>query len=116
MLDDLYSPGIEENLLKALDAFDVVQAEIPDGVRLYVEWEDGGLLKMDCSPTNVHFLTLNVTPKSGRYTQLCNTLPSLFKAYGVDTFTASPLDEHSSAVLKRRGSWQEINSGLIWIL
>lgn len=115
-LDDLYGTGAQAELLAALDAESTEVVETPEGVKVYVTWPDEGSMKIVCSADNVHYASLHVPPRSGRYTTLCERLPGLFKARGVKTFTASAGDEASADVLRRRGAWTGPNSALVWRL
>lgn len=82
-------------------------------VRVNVTWEvDGGaataVMKIDCTPTNVHFLTLRsgVDHPTGIYTALCAALPDFFRNRGVEYFTAQPGGANSEGVLRQRGGWE----------
>lgn len=113
MFDDLYGEGALEEFKHACAGFPQIrEAEIDNGVRLYVHWQGGSDMKIDCTSENVHFLWLNST-RERLYTDLCDSLPELFKAWGVETFTAHPSNEAVEKVLRKRGNW---NDEMIWVL
>jgi hypothetical protein len=115
-LDALYGEGTTTDFHAALPGKPKAeQVEAGGGVRVNVTWQDSSLLKIHCTPTRVHFLTLR-SEREGLYTDLCKTLPSLFKARGVQEFTCSPADPESGAVLRKRGAWQTSPRGLRWEL
>lgn len=113
-LDSLYGKGASSAFQKATGG-SVTEVSIKDGVRVYVGWDDGSVLKIDCFPRYVHYLTLK-SYRKGLYTDLCGTLPDLFKQRGVESFTASPADVESDAILRRRGNWQDAERGIRWVL
>ena len=99
---------------KALPGKPVVEHE---GGRFNVRWDDGSVLKIEVSDTNVHYLTL-VSEREGLYSDLFDSLPAYFKKQGIQTFTASPRDEASEKVLRTRGEWRKVRnkSKLVWKL
>ena len=113
-LDRLYGDGASEGFANALpgDPTEVLEIEVEGGhVRVNVVWEDA-TMKIECSETQVHYLALH--SPGGLYTKLCDALPGFFKDLGVQTFTASPGDADSDAVLRRRGDWHSAKPGLVW--
>lgn len=110
-LDELYSKGTA-SALKKLVGGQQEQAAIEDGVRVYFEWADGSVMKIDAFADRVHFLTLH-SQREGLYSDLCDTLPEFFKDRGVKTFTASARDGESEAILRKRGEW---NEEMVWEL
>lgn len=113
-LDSLYGKGTSSAFIGATGAA-IDQAPIEGGVRVYCAWNDGSVMKIDCSPDRVHFLTLN-SKRKGLYSDLCESLPELFKDRGVEAFTASAADEESEAILRKRGEWERAERGLRWEL
>jgi len=112
-LDELYGEGFASAFALAVEG-DVTEYPIPEGVRVYVAWS-GGSMKIDCTPLNVHYLSLQ-SDRTQRYSDLCGALPALFKSVGVLTFTAAPKDGAAKAVLKRRGSWNDDGSRIVWAI
>ena len=115
-LDEVYGEGASKALRAALpNKPKVVEATAPNGsVRVNVTWPRS-TMKIDCTPERVHFAHL----QSGRknlYTELCESLPPLFKERGVVEFTASPADSEAAEVLMKRGEWRRGPMGLIWEL
>lgn len=113
-LDSLYGKGASSAFIGATGA-STIGAHIEGGVRVYCEWQDGSVMKIDCWPERVHFLTLR-SERDGLYSDLCDTLPDLFKGWGVKTFTASAGSEESDAILRKRGDWQDAERGIRWEL
>jgi hypothetical protein len=89
---------------------DIAEAPNGDLVRVVVTWPAGASMKIDCSPTNVHFLTLRSGSDhpTGLYTALCNALPDFFRDRGVQTFTAAPRDPEAEGLLRTRGFWDAV--------
>lgn len=115
-LDSLYGKGTSKAFSEACGA-SAVEVETDLGVRVNVEWKDGSLLKVECRPDEVNFLTLR-SEREGLYSDLCDTLPELFKKRGVETFTARPATPESEAILRKRGDWHQHpkRAGLRWII
>lgn len=113
-LDSLYGKGTSSAFIGATGA-SIEQAHIEGGVRVYCSWGDGSVMKIDCSPDRVHFLTL-ASEREGLYSDLCATLPDLFRERGVEAFTASAADSESEAILRKRGEWEQAERGLRWEL
>lgn len=105
-LDSLYGKGTSSAFIGATRAA-IEQAPIEDGVRVYVRWEDGSVMKIDCWRERVHFLSLT-SERKGLYSDLCDTLPDLFKERGVEVFTAASANEEADAILRKRGGWNEL--------
>jgi hypothetical protein len=115
-LDALYGEGTTTDFHAALPGKPKAeQVEAGGGVRVNVTWQDSSLLKIHCTPESVHFLTLR-SEREGLYTDLCESLPALFKARGVRELTCSPAGAESGAILTRRGAWQTSPRGLRWEL
>ena len=115
-LEQVYGEGVSEALRAALpDKPKVTETPTPNGsVRVTVRWPRSEM-KIDCTPERVHFAHL----RSGRknlYTELCESLPALFRERGVVEFTASPADAETAEVLMKRGEWRRGPVGLIWEL
>lgn len=113
-LDTLYGKRTTPELKKASGAT-LTEAEIPDGVRVYCEWDDGSTMKIDCYADRVHFLSLT-SERKGLYSDLCDTLPKLFKSRGVERFTMSPANEQAEKVLAKRGAWGRGERGMEWVI
>lgn len=113
-LDNLYGTGTSKAFASACSA-PTVEVETDLGVRVNVEWEDGSVLKIECSPDEVNFLTLR-SQREGLYSDLCDTLPELFKDRGVKSFRASPSGPESESILRKRGAWGDDPKGLRWVL
>ena len=113
-LDNLYGEGTSGAFSEACAA-PAVEVETDLGVRVNVEWKDGSLLKVECSPDEVNFLTLR-SEREGLYSDLCDTLPELFKDRGVKSFRASPSSTESEFILRKRGRWETDPKGLRWVL
>lgn len=112
-LDTLYSKGTSKAFKKACGT-SAVEVETDLGVRVNVEWKDGSVLKIECSPDEVNFLTLR-SEREGLYSDLCDTLPELFKERGVRSFRARAT-EGSKGIVLRRGEWRDDPKGLRWVL
>lgn len=104
-LDKLYGRGTAKGL-RALVGGKIEEAATDDGVRVYFQWGDGSVMKVDAYQDRVHFLTLR-SEGGGLYSELCEKLPAFFKARGVKRFTASPRDKEAEAILRKRGEWDE---------
>ncbi len=106
-LDSLYGKGASSAFRKATGgSIDEVTLDAVGGVRVYVDWDDGSVLKIDCYPERVHFLSLT-SKRKGLYSELCDTLPDLFRDRGVKVFTAYPANDEAEAVLRKRGEWDD---------
>jgi hypothetical protein len=113
-LDSLYGKGASSAFIEATGA-STTGAYIEGGVRVYCDWPDGSTMKIDCWPDRVHYLSLT-SEREGLYTDLCDTLPELFKGWGVKTFTASAGNDEADAILRKRGEWQDAERGIRWEL
>lgn len=114
-LAELYRRGTAKAIADATGA-DLTEAPIEGGVRVYLTWENGSTMKIDAYPERVHFLTLSSKRRS-LYSDLCRTLPDLFRDRGVERFTASPATPESDAILRKRGEWHDApDRGIEWTL
>lgn len=97
-LDSLYGKGTAAAFIKAIGAT-VEQAEVPDGVRLYVEWEDGSTMRVDCFAEQWHFLSL----ASNRKGLAKHVVKSLSAITPVKRWTAGAANPDAEAVLLKVG-------------
>lgn len=116
-LNEIYGEGMSAALRKALPgklrSYDEVR--VGEYARVNVTWPNGSVLKIDCWADRVHFAHLDSRRKR-LYTDLCDSLPPLFKERGVERFTAAPANEDAAQVLLKRGEWRLGPRGLIWEL
>lgn len=116
-LDELYGRGASKALAAALpDKAKVAEVAAEGMVRVYVTWPRSQM-KMDCWRERVHFAHL-ASGRKGLYSDLCESLPPLFRDLGVKAFTASA-GGASAEVLRKRGEWREGDpgeAGLVWQL
>lgn len=75
--------GLTQELTDALGA-KVTEAQ----GRYAVEWADGGFVALDVTGDTVHFHHLQAG-QPGTLTRMVATLPALFRAHGIKTFTTS---------------------------
>lgn len=114
-LDTLYTRGTSKAFKEACQGA-TVETEIDGGVRVYVDWDDGSSMKIDCTPIEVNFQHLN-SNREGLYSHLCDVLPDLFKSRGVREFRATAANEESDAILRKRGEWNDgPKNSIRWIL
>lgn len=122
-LDALYGNGTSAAFASAVTVAGWPAPEIEEialeggNVRVNIAW-GAAEMKFECSPDNVHFLSLlsGKTLPAGLYTALAIPIPPFFKARGVRTFSCSPRDAASTTVLKKRGAWRDEPRGLRWEL
>lgn len=113
---DVFQAAVEEVGATSVEAFDCENTN----VRVNTYWPSGPngeprQMKIECSPLNVHFGTLNVVSEQGIYTGLCDRLPHLMKTRGVLTFTCTPRNAESAAILFTRGEWVDQGPGKPWV-
>jgi hypothetical protein len=109
-LDALYGAGSSAAFREACGG-ETSEVPIDGGVRVYVDWEDGSTMKIDCRPDEVHFLTL-VSKRKGLYTRLVESLSEVFRGI---RWIAYPTDEEAEAILRKRGGWERVGSRLEWV-
>jgi hypothetical protein len=117
-LDDLYGAGASAAFALAVtfappfDAPVIEEVALAEGnVRANVTWGDASA-KIECSPDDANWLTLQSgsDDAAGLYTAICDHTPAFFKSRGVVTYTCSPTDDQSEAVLRSRGAWGDLDS------
>lgn len=115
-LDEMYGEGMAKAFRTALPdkTKSVNEVQVGDYVRVNVKWARSEM-KIDCWPERVHYLHLQ-SGRKGLYSDLCESLPPLFKERGVVTFTASPASTEAAGVLLKRGDWRLGPRGLVWEL
>lgn len=114
-INEIYGAGSALALVVALQPMDpytvdTVQADIPNGARVYVKWFDGatqfGAMKVDFFSTVAHFQSFNLDPPYralGIYSRLLNRLCNFLEDRGVTYITAAPRNRYSSWVLQLGG-------------